>query len=97
LPENENSFWRNNERSLSQVSIPIRRVGTAGKKQEPPPDFSNGGSVLTISRAYFAQQGSLTRQQAPPQQLSAVDVAVAVPTSAMATRAINRYFIESFC
>jgi hypothetical protein len=46
----------------------------------------------------LAQQGSLSRQQAPPPQQSAErEVAFAVPTSARAATIINRYFIDEDC
>jgi len=46
----------------------------------------------------LAQQLRLTAQQAPPEQQSAErEVALAVPTSAMAAKIISRYFIESSC
>jgi hypothetical protein len=74
-------------------------------KTKPPPDFSDGDSLLSVERfarakrlqsgAYFAQQGILIRQQLPPPQQSAeLEVALAVPTSARAAMIANRYFIE---
>jgi hypothetical protein len=65
-------------------------------KQEPR-RISPAGLRLAVSRAYFVQQGRLTRQQPPPPQQSAErEVAFAVPISASAATIINRYFIESF-
>src|SRR5437667_9343596 len=59
-----------------------------------PTGFLRRGLRLAISRAYFAQQLDLTRQQAPPQQSAERDVAFAVPTSARTATIISRHFIE---
>jgi hypothetical protein len=78
--------------SFSLVGLSVFRA------TETPAEFLRRGFRLAIRCDYFAQQLNLTRQQAPPPQQSAErEVALAVPTSAMAAPIINRYFIESSC
>jgi hypothetical protein len=48
--------------------------------------------MLANSRAYFAQQLDLIRQQAPGQQPPDSEVAVALPTNANAVSNTSRYF-----
>jgi hypothetical protein len=75
-----------------------RRDPMAMLHNENPRRISPTGARLTINRGYFAQQLELTTQQTPPPQQSAErEVALAVPTSAIAAKIMNRYFIESSC